>query len=378
MYRVKTSAVITHIMGWIIFLSLPVLFMAGQSGTDKAADTLSAPWYWLLFGSYIVIFYLHTYYLFPKLYLEKQWVLYFGFVLMLLAGIYFLRPFDRLFTGFSKAPRGMKMGEHRPPPPMDETIPSPSDGFEPGPAEQRPGPGGDRPQGGARHFDIVSIFLFLLTLSLSIAIQITWRWRTTEKRALQAEADKAQAELAFLKAQINPHFLFNTLNNIYSLAITHNEYTAASIMKLSNILRYVTDDVLQDFVPLTQEIDCIKDYIDLQQLRLGKKTTVSFNLTGSPEQKLIGPLVLMTFVENAFKYGISNHQASSIVISLRVDPGNITFQCTNALFPRKQTDREGIGIANTRKRLEHLYPKRHTLNITTDEHLYTVDLILET
>lgn len=377
MYRVKTSAVITHITGWIIFQSLPVLFMAGQSGTDKALDTLSAPWYWLLFGSYIAIFYLHTYYLFPKLYLEKQWVLYFGFVGMLLAGIYFLRPFDRLFTDFSKTPRGMRMEEHRPPPPqMEEAMPPPPDGFEP--RERGPAPGEGRPQGRGQHFDIVSIFLFLLTLSLSIAIQTTWRWRTTEKRALQAEADKAQAELAFLKAQINPHFLFNTLNNIYSLAITHSEHTAASIMKLSNILRYVTDDVLQDFVPLVQEIDCIQDYIDLQQLRLGKKTTVSFNLTGLPDQQLIAPLVLMTFVENAFKYGISNHQASSIVIDLQVSPGKINFKCSNALFPRKQTDREGIGIANTRKRLEHLYPNRHTLNITTDEQLYTVDLILET
>jgi hypothetical protein len=376
MYRVKTSAVITHITGWVIFLSLPVLFTAGQSGTDKALDILSDPWYWLLFGSYIAIFYLHTYYLFPKLYLEKQWVLYFGFVLMLLVGIYFLRPFDRLFTDFSKAPRSMRMGEHRPPPQMEETMPPPPDDFEPG--ERGPGPGGDRRQDRGLHFDIVSIFLFLLTLSLSIAIQTTWRWRTTEKRALQAEADKAQAELAFLKAQINPHFLFNTLNNIYSLAITHNEHTAASIMKLSNILRYVTDDVLQDFVPLVQEVDCIQDYISLQQLRLGKKTTVSFNLTGAPAQRLIAPLVLMTFVENAFKYGISNHQASSIVIDLQVHPGSIHFRCSNALFPRKQTDREGIGIANTRKRLEHLYPKRYTLNITTDEQLYTVDLTLET
>ena len=375
MYRVKTSAVITHITGWIIFLSLPVLFMAGQSGTDKATNTFSDPWYWLLFGSYIAIFYLHTYYLFPKLYLEKQWVLYFGFVLMLLAGVYFLRPFDRLFTDF-KAPRGMRMEERRPPPQMEGAMPLPPDDF--GPGERGPDPGEGRRQNRGLHFDIVSIFLFLLTLSLSIAIQTTWRWRTTEKRALQAEADKAQAELAFLKAQINPHFLFNTLNNIYSLAITRNEHTAASIMKLSNILRYVTDDVLQDFVPLVQEIDCIQDYIALQQLRLGKKTTVSFNLTGSPEQKLIAPLVLMTFVENAFKYGISNHQASAIVIDLQVQPGSIAFRCSNALFPRKQTDREGIGIANTRKRLEHLYPKRHTLNITADEQFYIVDLILET
>jgi two-component system LytT family sensor kinase len=378
MYRVKTSAVITHVTGWFIFLSLPLLFIAGQSGTDKALSNLAAPWYWLLFGSYVAIFYGHTYYLFPQLYLRKKLWAYFSIVLLLLISIYLLRPFDRLFNEFGKESRGMRMEDnHRPPPPMMEDMPPPP------PADARPddrGPGpmerGPRQRG--QHFDIISIFLFLLTLSLSIAIQSTWRWRTTEKRALQAEADKAQAELAFLKAQINPHFLFNTLNNIYSLAITRSEHTAESIMKLSNILRYVTDDVKQDFVPLVQEIECIQDYIALQQLRLGKKTSVSFEVTGQPEQKIIAPLVLMTFVENAFKYGISNHQASDIVISLQVNKESILFKCSNALFPRKETDREGIGIDNTRKRLEHLYPNHYTLNINTDNNFYTVALILET
>lgn len=369
MYRVKTPAIVSHVTGWLIFLSLPVLFIAGQGGKDKAFDTISSPWYWLLFGSYITIFYLHTYILFPELYLKKKIVLYLSIVLLILGGVYILRPYDRLFRQFSNPPNGQMMEEHRPPP-MEEEFPPPPVGFEP-----RPPLPGEEPPG--QHFDIVSIFLVFLTVSLSIALQTTWRWRTTEKRALQAEAEKAQAELAFLKAQINPHFLFNTLNNIYSLAITHSEHTAASIMKLSNILRYVTDEVKQDYVLLQQEIDCIQDYIDLQQLRLGKKTTVEFNITGNPVLLSIAPLILMTFVENAFKYGISNHQASSIVIDIQANSNNIVFRCSNALFPRKQAERTGIGIANTRRRLEHLYPRKHQLNITTDNNLYTVTLALD-
>lgn len=371
MYRVKTPAIVTHITGWLIFLSLPVLFIAGQSGRDKALETISSPWYWLLFGSYTAIFYLHTYFLFPELYLKKKIVLYISIILLLLAGIYMLRPFDRLFTQFSQPPRGMMMEEHRPPPMNKDLRPPPPPDFE----SRRPLP---RREQRGQHFDIVSIFLFLLTMSLSIALQTTWRWRTTEKRALQAEAEKAQAELAFLKAQINPHFLFNTLNNIYSLAITHSEHTAASIMKLSNILRYVTDDVKQDYVTLQQEIECIQDYIALQELRLGKKTTVEFNLTGNPARLSIAPLILMTFVENAFKYGISNHQSSAIIIDLEANHNNIVFRCRNALFPRKQTERTGIGITNTLQRLEHLYPDKHQLNISTDDNLYTVVLVLET
>lgn len=370
MYRVKIPTVVAHFTGWLILLSLPLLFIAGQSGKDKALETAGAGWYWLLFGSYIVVFYLHTYLLFPELYLKKKIVLYVSIVLLLLVSIYMLRPFDRLFTQLSQPARGMRMEERRRPPMEDRSFRPPPD-----PGSQPPGPGREprRP-----HFDFVSIFLFLLTMSLSIALQTTWRWRTTEKRALQAEAEKAQAELAFLKAQINPHFLFNTLNNIYSLAITQSEHTAASIMKLSNILRYVTDEVRQDFVPLQQEIDCIQDYIDLQQLRLGKKTIVSFNKTGNHAPLSIAPLLLMTFVENAFKHGISNHQASSIDIELEASHNKIAFRCSNALFPRKQTDRTGIGIANTRQRLEHLYEGKHQLNISTDNNLYTIVLILET
>lgn len=370
MYRVKTPAVIAHITGWLILLSLPLLFIAGQSGRDKAMETAGTYWYWWLFGSYIVVFYLHTYWLFPELYLKKKIVLYTSMVLLLLAGIYMLRPFDRLFTQLSQPARGRMMEEHRPPPKEDPFFrPPPDAGF------QRSGP---RREPRGHPFDFVSIFLLLLTLSLSIALHTTWRWRTTEKRALQAEAEKAQAELAFLKAQINPHFLFNTLNNIYSLAITNSTHTASSIMKLSNILRYVTDEVKQDHVPLQQEIDCIQDYIDLQQLRLGKKTIVTFNITGNTAPLSIAPLVLMTFVENAFKHGISNHQASSIDISLEAGSQTIVFRCSNALFPRKQTDRTGIGIANTRQRLEHLYDGKHQLTIGTDNNRYTVVLVLET
>ena len=130
-------------------------------------------------------------------------------------------------------------------------------------------PGRRRPQ-----FDIVSINLCFLTIALSIAVISFRQLRKTKEKALEAEAKKAQAELSFLKAQINPHFLFNTLNNIYALANTNQENTAPAILKLSNILRYVTEEVSDDFVPLANEINCIKDYIDLQRMRVSTKTSM--------------------------------------------------------------------------------------------------------
>jgi LytS/YehU family sensor histidine kinase len=225
--------------------------------------------------------------------------------------------------------------------------------------------------------DIVSIFLYIMTVALGMAIQVTSQWRSSQQQVAQAEADKAQAELSFLKAQINPHFLFNTLNNIYSLAVTKNERTADSIMKLSNIMRYVTDDVSQHFVPLQHEVDCINDFIELQRLRLSKKVQVDFGVKGSLENKTIVPLLLMTFVENVFKYGISNHEPSTITIQLQAEERSITFYCHNKIFkPAGNPQRTGIGIANTQKRLEHLYPNKHLLNITNENGFFSVELIL--
>lgn len=230
---------------------------------------------------------------------------------------------------------------------------------------------------GTPNIDIMSIVLFLVTWSLSSGIAIFRQWRTTEQRALRAEADKAKAELSFLRAQVNPHFLFNTLNNIYSMAVTKNEATAESIMKLSNIMRYVTDEGKENFVDLDDEIDCLRDYIDLQRIRLGNKTQVIFVVKGDTTGKKVVPLLFMTFVENAFKYGTSNHQDSSIDINLFIDGNKLSFTCKNRLFEKNEfTDRTGIGIQNARQRLATLYPGTYTLDISQEEDFFTVKLEL--
>lgn len=226
--------------------------------------------------------------------------------------------------------------------------------------------------------DIVSIVLFIMIIALSVSMLITKRWRMAVEQAATAEADKVNAELAILKAQINPHFLFNTLNNIYSQAVMHDEKTAESIMKLSNIMRYVTDDATENFVSLVSEANFISNYIELQRLRLGSKVTLDFAINGEMGDKMIAPLILITFIENIFKYGISNNEPSVITIELRAYRDSIAFFCRNKLFPLKhQVERTGIGIQNTIKRLEHLYPGKHTLTIREEDGYYSVHLILQ-
>jgi two-component system, LytTR family, sensor kinase len=370
MLPVKTSAVIAHIAAWLLFISLPVLFVSSQSGNNDFWEMAGSPYTWLFFATYLFIFYLNTWFLLPLLYVKKKYVLYGVTVLVLLAGVWLLQPFDRLVSN-----RHPNMADARP-------GPSPEMFREPPPFKPPPkGPGEMNGRGDRRSpkVDIVSIFLFITILAMSLAIHIRQRLRLAQQRALQAEADKANAELSFLKAQINPHFLFNTLNNIYALAATKSGHTAESIMKLSNIMRYITDDVREEYVPLEDEIAFIGDYIDLQRLRLGDKMNVNFVVSGQPEGKKIAPLVLMTFIENVFKYGISSHEPSDIDIRLAVTDTTIQFFCQNKLYETKrqaESTGTGIGIVNTKQRLDYLYPGKYELKIDTGNGKYTVQLVL--
>jgi len=368
MIPVRTSIVITHIAAWILFLSLPVLFVSSQSDNMDVLATLASSYTWLFFATYIFIFYINTWFLLPQLYLKKRFLLYVTAILVLLIAVWILQPFDRLVNSnpfnIANSRYGPPPENFRKPPPFRPPgEPPPSDNFV-----------GRR----SPTVDVVSIFLFIMVLAMSIAMHIRQRLRTTEKRVLQAETDKAHAELSFLKAQINPHFLFNTLNNIYSLAAVKSDHTAESIMKLSNIMRYVTDDVREEYVPLENEVAFISDYIDLQRLRLGDKMNVGFLVSGKIAGKKIAPLILMTFIENVFKYGISKHEPSDIDIQLSVTDDMIRFFCQNKLYEtQRQTESTGIGIDNTKQRLEHLYSGKYELSIKAENGKYTVLLILQ-
>jgi two-component system, LytTR family, sensor kinase len=376
----KLTPVVAHVAAWLLFFSLVLGFAIRMpnSSDDTASRVFSLPF--LIFSSvFLFLFYINYFLLFPRLYLRKSYFLYITIVLVFFTGVYTLRPFEKVIRGLSPREQGfrpqMQRGEGVP-----RFMPGPRDSLAGRPLQGPPQDGRRRggPDNREHPTDIVSIILFVTVWSLSTAICVIREWKRTESRVIQAEADKANAELSFLKAQINPHFLFNTLNNIYSLAITKNENTAESILKLSNIMRYVTDDVTEDYVSLENEIECLRDYIDLQRLRLGKKMTVDFLVDGNVAGKKIAPLILMNFIENVFKYGISSHEASVIEIKLSVQDDNIRFFCKNRLFETKTPSaRAGIGVQNTRQRLQRLYPDRHFLNITTDDGFYTVQLTLQ-
>jgi len=367
MLRIKASTVIIHIAGWLIFMSLPLLFRLNLEGNENILSSLLQPGELIFYACYILLFYFNYYLLIPQLYLQKKYFFYFSIVLALLLIVILLKPFDQFLArhpvDFHPPGQSDLHAINLPPPPGNGFGPGGLPGFNHRPPQQ---------------IDLVSIFLFIMVLALSMAIKISEQLKLTEQWATRAEADKANAELSFLKAQINPHFLFNTLNNIYTLAVTKNENTADSIMKLSNIMRYVTDDIINDYVSLESEVECISDYIELQRLRLGKHVELDYRVAGSLTNKKIAPLILMTFVENVFKYGVSNHEASPISIRLFSEARTISFFTENRIFPPgRREERSGTGIRNVRQRLEFLYPNKYFLNITTDNNLYSVQLTLQ-
>jgi two-component system LytT family sensor kinase len=404
MMRFKVYQVIVHIAGWLLFMAFPLLFInGGQSGAGYLL--LKEPYYWLFCVTYFSLYYLNAYVLIPNFFLKKRYTWYGVIVVLLFIGVYFLQPYDRLLrcnekhrnlttTHTTSPSRDNLTGRNIPPPPPGNRPMPRHDGEEPHDPSARPDqsgrPPGPRPgdmpwhfgspmRHPRHHWDMFSVFIFLIIMALSTAVKIIRQWQLIEQRATQAEADKASAELSFLKAQINPHFLFNTLNNIYTLALMKDENAPDSIMKLSNIMRYVTDDATKDFVPLQDEIDCINDYIELQRLRIGEKTTIDLDISEDIGIIQIAPLILMTFIENVFKYGISKHNKSVIVIKIKGSETGIYFFCQNRIFPEKgENKRTGIGLVNTRQRLAHLYPGKYILDINTENELYTVELTLRT
>ncbi|MDN3550611.1 sensor histidine kinase [Mucilaginibacter aquaedulcis] len=377
MSRFKAFTVTIHIAGWLLFMAFPLVFLNSRGQGTPAWSLLQKHSYWFFCYIYIFLFYSNAYYFIPQFFLKKRYVIYTVIVLVLLGSVYYLRPFDKLLRSSGSRPYYQHPRFWQPPSGHMHGSPPPF-----GVGQQPPPPDGNNtPHPFSRHrpLDSTSLFIFLMIMALSTAIRTVQQWQLTEQRAARAEADKASAELSFLKAQINPHFLFNTLNNIYTLAVTKDDHAPDSIMKLSNIMRYVTDDVTEDFVPLQSEIDCIGDYIELQRLRISNNTTVNFTVDGKPDAKKIAPLVFMTFIENVFKYGISKHENSVIDIRIGITNSAITFVCSNRIFAAsRENHRTGIGINNTKQRLAHLYPGKHLLNISNENNLYTVRLTLQT
>jgi LytS/YehU family sensor histidine kinase len=200
-------------------------------------------------------------------------------------------------------------------------------------------------------------------------------FQKTEKDKLEAELKLREAELELLKGQIHPHFLFNTLNNLYSLSIQNSEKTSEVIIKVSDLLNYIIYDCRSEKVSLEKELDFINSYIELEKLRYDESLKLSISISGDYKNKYIAPMILHSFIENSFKHGASKTTENSwIDIFLNVNDECITFKVANNKATDSGISNAGIGIVNVKKRLMLLYPDLHKLEINETENTYSVFL----
>lgn len=216
--------------------------------------------------------------------------------------------------------------------------------------------------------------LFLLTTASSMLRHMYFI--NADRNKLKAINTKA--ELSLLQSQINPHFFFNSLNTIYYLALKKDEATPKAIIGLSDMMRYVLTDAKEDFVPLSLEIAYISKFLELQKMRIPEKTHLHYECDIDQEPYHIAPLILMPFIENAFKYGISATKETSIIIKMKLINDTFSFSCKNDILPSSQYEKgTGCGIENVTKRLKLIYPERYDLNLKIEESSFTVDLIIK-
>ena len=212
-------------------------------------------------------------------------------------------------------------------------------------------------------FFMVNAMLYMLVAGLSVAIKMTGSWYEMESSRRELEKSRAEAELQNLKSQLIPHFLCNTLNNIYSLIAFSPEKAQEAVHDLSRLLRYVLYDSSQPTVPLKAEMDFLGNYIELMRIRLPRHVRLDVSLPENPSHTLVAPLLFISLVENAFKHGVSNDRPSFIDIDIREEEGVLACRIENSFFPKSEADRSGsgIGLANLCRRLEMIYPGRYEM-----------------
>ncbi len=219
-------------------------------------------------------------------------------------------------------------------------------------------------------FDSMGLLGTMFVLGISTCITVVQKWQNDARIRQTLEQQRVSAELSVLKAQINPHFFFNTLNNIYALTLLDGEEARSAIHRLSRMMRYVLYDTAGGMTLLSQEIAFVQDYITLMQLRLDDRVTVTFEHPEPLHEVPVAPMLLLPFLENAFKHGVAATEASAIFVAIRQPQADVVeLEVRNTRLPRAATDlagSNGIGLANTRRRLDLLYPDHFTLVVNDD------------
>ena len=395
---------------WTILFVSPILSMyIGIISGERSSFEWQDLWFvWQKFLIFLALFFVHNFLLAPILIMRHRRWLYFSLMAVIVACFVLyqcntrperperpehgLQPVEQLrhHDGPPAGPRheGLRPEE----PPMEpigehETLRAPKVSGVPeapegialrptfGPKHKRVGP----PTIVGEH-DIVATVILILMFGMNLGVKGYFRNRNDQKKMAELERPNMEQQLEYLKYQINPHFFMNTLNNIHALVDIDPAKAQETILELSKMMRFILYEGDKHGVPLSKEMEFIRTYVNLMRLRYTDKVTISVDLPTEVPDKTIPPLMLISFVENAFKHGVSYQHPSFIYI--KVDIGSkaegqrLTFVCQNSKAEKPNEEKGGMGLQNVRQRLRLLYDDNYTLNIHDNPETYQVELII--
>ena len=336
----KAKIILIHLISWCVLIVVPHLF-----ATNTYSWSLFV-FHTTLYVAPIIIFYLHFGLVLPLLFIRRRYRSYF-LALVALCALFFL-----IF--FLLAPLQEKLVEI-----IHATNPSIT--FIQGKTKI-----------------IVRFVLFFISLAASGVLSYSIQSVKREQLLKELEKQHAESNLQLLKSQLSPHFLFNAMNSLYSLALKKSDDLPNAILTFSILLRYSTYDSTEDYVDIEKEIEYLHDYVNTQQLRLSPESVVNFEENWTTKEKIkIAPMVLIPFVENAFKHGRNAEGNVNISISINVNLNDIVFHIQNEVFKNVNSSKDsvhGIGIQNVKSRLQIIYGTKHSLQISETDSLYSVTL----
>ena len=360
----KRQETLIYLVLWGLLFIAPVLSLYFRTTNDP---TLTFDWkevlmVWRETAIFFACFLIHNYLLAPLLVYRQRRTLYLSVLAVLIAlfvtyqcsnGPHDRRPHD------GPPPREMADFERRPP--IKHHPPKRKD---------------HRPPVMVGEHDIVRVIILILMLLANLGIKLYFKQRRDQLQMAELEKHNLEQQLEYLKYQINPHFLMNTLNNIHALVDINPELAKNTILELSKLLRFVLYEGNKQTVPLKCELDFLDNYLQLMRLRYTNKVSISFQKPAQLPNTEVPPLMFITFVENAFKHGVSYKQESFIDITIETDKEHLTFSCRNSKLPKGEDKQGGVGLKNVKQRLELIYGKNFTLDIDDQADTYNILLVI--
>ena len=354
---------------WGLLFAVPLmsLYVRTISNSELSFNWQEVWVVWRHFAVYLLLFLIHNFLLAPLLiYRSKRW-LYWLLTLCMIGcfAVYQCNSRPEHFRG--PRPHAMEQRDFKP---MDRGF-----GHQPPPDFHGKRPDRRPPVFVGEH-DIVSIVVLVLMFGMNLGIKLYFRTRNDHKKLQALEKEKLEQQLAYLRYQINPHFFMNTLNNIHALVDIDPEKAKDTILELSKMMRFVLYEGDKKGVALSREFDFIRHYVTLMKLRYTDKVSITVNLPQEVPDCQIPPLILITFIENAFKHGISYQHDSFIDILVDIHHNRLRFMCSNSKADKPNEEKGGVGLQNVRQQLNLLYDNDYELHIQDEADIYNVELTI--